>query len=92
MNLVELNAALEVSTQLFPFFTNIVKSIESSFSKASGPTKLDAAMTLTQNALTVASTDAASITSVTSMAPSLIAAAKAQYNADLAAPVTPVTQ
>lgn len=84
MNLAELNAALEVATQLFPFFTNVVKSIEGSFSKAPGPTKLDTAMALTQTALATVSADTASIAAVTSVAPNLIALAKAQYNADLA--------
>lgn len=88
MNLAELNAALEVATQLFPFFTNVVKSIEGAFHMAPGPTKLDTAMAMTQTALAAASADTATVTAVTSMAPNLIALAKAQYNAELAKPIT----
>jgi len=89
MNLAEMNAALSVATQLFPFFSNIVKSIEAMAPHAPGPTKLDAALAMTQTALSTASTDTAAVASAVNMAPSMIALAKAQYNAELAAGTVP---
>ena len=86
MNLAELNVALNLANQLFPFFAKIVRSVEDMAPHAPGPTKLDAAMAMTQNALATASTDATAVAGVVSMAPAMIALAKAQYNAAPAVP------
>lgn len=84
LQLQELSAALQVATQLFPFFQQVVASIESLAPHAPGPTKLDAAMAITQHALTTAGNDVAAVTQVATMAPSMIGLAKAQFNAQLA--------
>lgn len=83
LQLQELDAALSVMNQLFPFFQKIVVQIESIAPHAPGKTKLDTAMEVTKNALATAGNDAATITSVAAMAPSMISLAKAQYNATL---------
>ena len=89
MNLAELNVALNLANQLFPFFAKIVRSVEDMAPHAPGPTKLDAAMAMTQNALATASTDTNAIAGVVGMAPAMIALAKAQYNAAPTAPAVP---
>lgn len=85
LQLQEAEAAIAVANQLFPLLSRIVQAVEALAPHAPGPTKLDTAMAIAQNALTVAGNDATTVTQVATMAPSLIGLAKAQYNANLAA-------
>ncbi|MES2126638.1 MAG: hypothetical protein V4463_05145 [Pseudomonadota bacterium] len=84
LQLQQLAAGLSVAQALFPFLAQVVHAIEQLAPHAPGPTKLDAAMATVQSSLTTASTDAATVTQVMSMAPALIGLAKAQYSAELA--------
>lgn len=83
IQVTKLNAALDVATMLFPFLSRMVAAVEALAPHAPGSTKLDAVMATMQSALTTADTDVSAVNSAVSMAPGLIALAKAQYNAAL---------